>query len=399
MIISGSVQPKEKATTLSQISWLNVAFLTLTPLISIIGAPVHLSIVGFKWPIMILFSFYLVATGLSITGGYHRLFAHKSYGAHPIIKFFFLIFGAVAYQNSAVKWSSDHRSHHRFVDQLNDPYSIQNGFFYAHIGWILLKDPKNSYENVRDLLEDPLVRWQHRYYFLISGVMGFVVPFLVGLLFNDPWGGLLWAGIVRTAIVHHSTFLINSLCHYFGKQPYTLKNSSKDNILLAFLTFGEGYHNYHHQFQYDYRNGIRWYHWDPTKWMIKSLEMIRFVNRLRKASDESIFKARIHVQRERLLQKIDKVSIKLPEALEKRLNLAQERLLSARVRWNQMKTQYKAAKKSMDTKRIEVLKKLRQDLQMSKKQLEEAYAAWNNLIHFDHLVSYLRVSEMATFGQ
>ena len=388
-----SIEAQEKIYTISQVYWLNVAFLTLTPLVSLIGIPLYLSKVGFTWPIMTLFVFFFVATGLSITGGYHRLFSHKSYEANSIIKFFFLIFGAAAFQKSTVKWCSDHRLHHRYVDRLNDPYSIQKGFFYAHIGWVFLKDSVNSFDNVHDLLEDRLVRWQHRYYFLIACFMGFVVPFLLGLLFNDPWGGLLWAGFVRTVLVHHSTFLVNSLSHFIGKQPYSLKNSSRDNTLTAFLTFGEGYHNYHHQFQYDYRNGIRWYQWDPTKWMIKSLEVIRFVRKLRRASDESIFKAKILVQREKLLQKMDIISIKLPETLEQKLNLAQEKLLSARVRWTQMKMEYKAVKNSMDNRRIDILKKLKDDLLSSKKQLKEAYAVWNSLIHeFYHVLQNHRLS-------
>ncbi|MBI3352718.1 MAG: fatty acid desaturase [Nitrospirae bacterium] len=315
-----------------------------------------------------------------MTGGYHRLFSHKSYEAHPVIRGFFLLFGAAAFQKSAVKWCSDHRDHHRYVDQLNDPYSIQKGFFYAHIGWVFLKDRENSFDNVRDLREDPLVFWQHRHYFPIAVFMGFVLPFLLGFLFNDPWGGLLWGGFVRTVLVHHSTFLINSLSHYIGKQPYSLKNSSRDNMFTALLTFGEGYHNYHHQFQYDYRNGIRWYQWDPTKWLIKSLEWVRFVKRLKKAPDEHIFKAKILVQRERLIKKMDVSSKKLPDALEQKLNLAQEKLLLARVRWNQMKLEYKAVKSSMDNKRIEILKKLGDDLLSSKTQLKEAYAVWNSLI-------------------
>ncbi|MHB8481454.1 MAG: acyl-CoA desaturase [Nitrospiria bacterium] len=375
------IQSKEKTSVIAQVYWLNVVFLTLTPLVSLIGIPLYLSNRGLTWPLMTLSLFFFIATGLSITGGYHRLLSHKSYEANFIIKFFFLLFGAAAFQKSAVKWCSDHRFHHHYVDGLNDPYSIQKGFFYAHIGWIFLKDTQNSFDNVRDLLEDRLVRWQHRHYFLLASLVGFGLPFLLGFLLNDPWGGLLWAGFVRTVLVHHSTFLVNSLSHFIGRQPYSLKNSSRDNTLTAFLTFGEGYHNFHHQFQYDYRNGIRWYQWDPTKWMIKSLEMIRFVKKLRKASDESIFKARILVQREKLLQKMETFSTKLPGALEHRLNQAQEKLLSARIRWNQMKTEYKSVKKSMDIRRIEILKKLKSDLLSSKSQLKEAYAVWNNLIH------------------
>lgn len=364
----------------SDIYWLNGIFLILTPLVSLIGIPLHLYFVGFSWNNLILCALFFAATGLSITGGYHRLFGHRSYEANALIKFFFLIFGAAAFQKSVVKWCSDHRDHHRFVDQLNDPYSIQKGFFYAHIGWVFFKDRENDFENVRDLREDKLVWWQHRHYFTIAGLMGFGVPFLLGMIYHDPWGGLLWGGFFRTVLVHHSTFLINSLSHYLGKQPYSLKSSARDNMLTALLTFGEGYHNYHHQFQFDYRNGIKWYQWDPTKWMIKLLEVIRFVKKLRMASDESIFRARILVQREKVMQNMNRLSKTLPEALEQRLNQAHEKLLAAGIRWNRMKVEYKNVKSSLESRRIEILNKVREDLESSQFQLKEAYANWNNLI-------------------
>jgi stearoyl-CoA desaturase (Delta-9 desaturase) len=366
----------------SEIDWINVAFLTITPLLAIAGIPIHLHFVGLTWPTMAIFAFYLLATGLSITGGYHRLFAHKSYDANYFVKLLFLFFGAAACQNSALKWASDHRDHHRYVDQAPDPYNIQKGFFYAHMGWIFLKDAGDySYDNVRDLLKDRTVYWQHRFYIPLAISIGFVLPFLLGFtLFGDAWGCLLWAGIVRVVIVHHSTFLINSLCHYVGTRPYSLKGSARDSALAAFLTYGEGYHNFHHQFQYDYRNGVRWYHWDPTKWMIKSLESIRLVKNLRRASEETIFKTRLQVQREKLQQRLTGLSDEFSNALEQQLHSAQESLLSARSRWNQLKSEYNLVKVSMDAKRKEISLKLEQELQSAKIHLKEAHASWNRLI-------------------
>src|SRR6266566_4092062 len=149
----------------AKIDWVNVAFLTITPLVAIVGIPLHLLYSGPSWPIIGIFVFYLVATGLSITGGYHRLFAHKSFEANRLVKILFLIFGAAACQNSALKWASDHRDHHLYVDQVPDPYNIYKGFFYAHMGWIFLKDAQeDSFDNVRDLIKDPLIRWQNRFY-------------------------------------------------------------------------------------------------------------------------------------------------------------------------------------------------------------------------------------------
>ena len=365
----------------AEMDWVNVAFLTITPLVALVGVPIHLHYGGPSWPILGIFAFYLLATGLSITGGYHRLFAHKSYEANRLVRVLFLTFGAAACQNSALKWASDHRAHHRYVDQVPDPYNIRKGFFYAHMGWIFLKEAEDrSYDNVRDLLKDPLVGWQHRFYVLLAISVGFVLPFVLGLFLGDGWGCLLWVGIVRVVIVHHSTFLINSLCHFIGKRPYSLKDSARDSTLAAFLTYGEGYHNFHHQFQYDYRNGIRWYHWDPTKWMIKTLEFIRFVKKLRRAPEETIFKARLQVQREKLQQRVAGFSKEFRDAAEQRLHSAQESLLSARSRWNQLKSEYRLVKVSMGAKRKGISLKLEHELQSAKIHLNEAHSSWNRLV-------------------
>ena len=122
-----------------------------------------------------------IVTGLAITGGYHRLFAHKSYKANWFMKLLYLCFGAAAYQNSAWKWSSDHRRHHKFVDTDKDPYNIKEGFLFAHMGWILLKyEDGHSYDDVPDLTNDPLVRWQDKYYISLSIAFGLLLPTLVG---------------------------------------------------------------------------------------------------------------------------------------------------------------------------------------------------------------------------
>ena len=363
-----------------RINWVNLLFLTATPLLALIGIPLYLAAHPFSGMNLLFLVLFYVATGLSITAGYHRLFAHRSYESGTLVRLFFLTFGAAAFQNSALKWSADHRLHHRFVDSLKDPYSIQKGFFYAHIGWIFFKDDVYDFEPLKDISSDPLVRWQHRFYFPIAVIAGLIFPMGAGWVIGDTWGGLLWGGIVRIVLVHHSTFLINSLSHYIGRQPYSVENSSRDNFFTAFLTFGEGYHNYHHQFQFDYRNGIHWYQWDPTKWIIKTLELVRCAKKLRKASDASIFKARVLVQREQLDRNLRRFSFKVPAGFEQKLNAAQEKLLIARTRWTELKKEYRELKSSMDHRRIELTDKLKHDLQAAKKQMEEALQIWNALL-------------------
>jgi stearoyl-CoA desaturase (delta-9 desaturase) len=224
-----TTQPPMTRPSLS-IHWVNTLFLTMTALIALIGTPLHIYTIGTSWPLIGVFVFYLAATGLSITGGYHRLFAHHTYQANRMVKLFYLLFGAAACENSALRWALDHRNHHRFVDQEGDPYNIRYGC-------------------VRDLMEDPLVRWQHRFYLPIAIFVGGGLPLLIGYFLGNALGCFLLAGVARTVIVHHSTFLINSLCHFMGKQPYSLADSSRDSAFVALLTCGEGYHNFHHRFQ------------------------------------------------------------------------------------------------------------------------------------------------------
>ena len=166
------------------------------------------------------------------------------------MRLLYLLFGAAAFQASVIRWASNHRRHHKFVDTEDDPYSIKKGFFYAHIGCALLKDdPKYKNWLIPDLMKDPLVVWQDKYYIRLAAFMGFGIPLLAGWAMDAPFGGLLIGGVVRIVLTHHCTFFINSLCHTMGRQPYSDSHSGRDSMVMALLTYGEGYHNYHHQFQ------------------------------------------------------------------------------------------------------------------------------------------------------
>lgn len=213
--------------------------------------------------------------GLSITAGYHRLFSHQTYRAHWLIRAFFLAFGAGAFQNSALAWSEDHRRHHRYTDGTQDPYGISHGFWWAHIGWIFHAHQKDAIRmKVDDLRRDPLVRLQHKYWLLVGIAFGIGVPTAIAALWGDVLGGFLVAGWLRLVLAWHCTFAVNSFAHRFGKPNWAPDDSAKDSVWVAFLTLGEGYHSYHHRFQSDYRNGIRWYHYDPSKWLIWTLSKI-----------------------------------------------------------------------------------------------------------------------------
>ncbi len=315
---------------------LNTLILTSTPLIALTIVPYYGYRVGydlFEWAMFMLF---MGLTGLSISAGYHRLWSHKAYEAHFLYRLFWAIWGACSLQNSILHWTSDHRNHHRFVDKdLRDPYSAKRGFWFSHIGWILRKYPSgvDDHSNVKDLMEDTVVRWQHKYYFPLAVLTNSVLPLLIGYLHGNLWGTLLLAGVLRIVLNHHFTFLINSLAHIWGGQNYDPNNTARDNHLLAYFTYGEGYHNYHHRFQWDYRNGIKWWHFDPAKWLIKISSWTGLSYGLKKPSEFKIEQAHLKVEYNRVLAKSpSSISEHLKNGYEK-LNGALEDLAALQKQW------------------------------------------------------------------
>ncbi|MEM7143782.1 MAG: fatty acid desaturase [Verrucomicrobiota bacterium] len=288
----------------ARINWITSSFLIGTFLIAVFATPVYLWHFGIDWFQIAMFLFYVPATAMGITLGYHRLFAHRSFKAKLPVRISTLVFGACAFENSVLDWASDHRKHHKHVDhEDDDPYSITRGFFWAHMGWLLFKLHPEDRDNVADLKKDKLVMWQHRYCQWIAVVVGLILPAFLGFLWNG-WpgalGGFLIAGVLRVVVVQHCTFFINSLCHCVGSQPYSNNSSARDSMLMAFLTFGEGYHNFHHSFQHDYRNGVKRRSWDPTKWTIWLLEKVGLTSDLKRVSPEKILMAEMTEARRQL---------------------------------------------------------------------------------------------------
>lgn len=336
------------------IIWLNAIVFLTTFSLAAVGVPLYAYFVGIDSSLWWIMLATLCFAGISITAGYHRLWSHKTYDAHPVVRFMFALGGAVALQNSALHWSSDHRVHHTHVDDNDrDPYSAKRGFWYSHIGWMLREYQASryaNYDNVKDLQKDPIVMWQHRHYLALTLGLNFGWPIVVGLMTGDVWAGLLVVGVLRLVLNHHTTFFINSLAHVWGSQPYTDKNTARDNGVLAFLTFGEGYHNYHHIFSADYRNGIRWYQFDPTKWLIRAFSWIGLASGLKRSSGYQVEKARLKMQLQRVQQNAKAVP---PTLLEK----AQKHYDEMAV---QLREYYKARKKLLDSK----TKQLREQVNM-----------------------------------
>ncbi len=286
----------------------NILVFIVTGAIALLAVPLWAVTMGFDTVEVITAIVLFYFTGMSITAGYHRLWSHKTYDAHISVRVILAIGGAMALQNSILHWSSDHRVHHRHVDDNDkDPYSARKGLWFAHMGWMLREYQSHRYDdysNCRDLQKDPVVMWQHKYYLPIVLVANFGITGLLGWMNGDIISMILFAGVFRLFMVHHVTFFINSLAHFWGSQPYTDRNTARDNGILAFFTFGEGYHNYHHIFEYDYRNGIYWWQFDPTKWLIRGLSFVGLTTNLRRVPEERIEKARAAMQLQETNQRL-----------------------------------------------------------------------------------------------
>jgi stearoyl-CoA desaturase (Delta-9 desaturase) len=244
---------------------------------------------------------FYAASGLAITAGYHRLFAHRTYRAAAPVRWLLLAVGATAFQNSAVSWSADHRAHHADTDADRDPHAISRGVWFAHVSWLFRRrEASADVSRLSDLWAVRSIRLQHRWYPVLAIGLGLVLPAAIATLWGDPIGGLLVIGFLRSAVQLQTTFCVNSLAHLVGTRRFDAHSSARDSVITALVTFGEGYHNFHHRFPYDYRNGARWWQYDPSKWMIWLLARAGLATSVRTASPVAITRAmdRAHSPRE-----------------------------------------------------------------------------------------------------
>jgi stearoyl-CoA desaturase (delta-9 desaturase) len=229
-------------------------------------------------------------TGFGINMGFHRLFTHRSFQCATAVRALLGVAGSMSAQGPLFFWAACHRRHHRSSDEPGDPHSphhygggargVLRGWLHAHVWWMFHHQPENYFRLIPDLLRDRLARIVNRGYFYWIG-LGLLVPFAIGGLVTRSWGGaltgLLWGGLVRTFLVHHTTWSINSVCHMFGARPFDTGDESRNNYLCALLTFGEGFHNNHHAFPTSARHGLRWWELDLVYVMIRSLGALGLV--------------------------------------------------------------------------------------------------------------------------
>ena len=247
------------------------------------------------------------ATLMAITTGYHRFYSHKTYRASRIMEVPLLFFATVAIQGSALKWAYDHRLHHKHVDGEKDPYGTSKGFWHSHVLWMFEQQDPIEERLVRDLIDNPLVMFQHRHYGLLATLANVLVVAVVAVLTQDLLGAVVFGFLLRLFLAHHSTWFINSLAHIWGSKPYSSEHSAVNNFILAHLTFGEGYHNYHHTFSGDYRNGVRWYQFDPPKYLIWLMSKVGLASDLQRVNRVAIDKKLVAADRKLMLEHLREV--------------------------------------------------------------------------------------------
>ncbi|GEQ71616.1 hypothetical protein JCM33374_g5301 [Metschnikowia sp. JCM 33374] len=302
-----SDQPWTLSNWHEHINWLNVILVMAIPASGVVYGIKHAP----QWKTMALAFIMYVFSGLSITAGYHRLFAHKAYDAHWSVRAFFAFFGAGAVQGSIKWWGHSHRVHHRYTDTNRDPYDARQGFWYSHMGWMLTKaNPKNrARADISDLTADPIVVFQHRHYLSLMLLAGIILPgCIAGLCWGDWMGGFMYAGILKYLFIQQATFCVNSLAHWIGVQPFDDRRTPRDHALTALVTFGEGYHNFHHEFPSDYRNALKWYQYDPTKISIWAMSKVGLAWNLKTFSQNAIEQGLYQQQQKKLNRMKEKLN-------------------------------------------------------------------------------------------
>lgn len=341
-------------------------------LLLLLALPLYFFYFTPSWGIIITSAVLLYVTGLSVTAGYHRLYSHSTYKINPVLEVILLFFSTMATQGSALRWTFDHREHHAFIDTDRDPYSIKKGFWYAHFLWLFEKPKEIEPKLVSDMLKRPLIRFQHRFYAPLMILTNVIAFLFFGWCFGDYLGSFVFVWLVRLFFLHHFTWFINSLAHTWGVRPFCEELSAVDNYLISLLTFGEGYHNYHHTFAYDYRNGIRWYHFDPTKWLIWTFSKFGLASRLKKNQYYFIEKKLVLNRKQLLLDKIHSSSDPDEKVWEEKVISLTESILAKITQVKELKELYSQLKKNKE-KTKEYLRELRHQIKTIKKGLKQEY--------------------------
>ncbi len=360
---------------MKEIDWISLPYIAVYHIAILIALPIYLASHTPSSGLLLATTALIFACGIGITAGYHRCFSHPTYKTHPVIEAILVFFGTLATQGSVLRWAYDHRLHHAHVDEEGDPYSITKGFWHAHVLWLFRKRPPIEDKVVSDLLRNPILRFQHAHYVTLLIGFNVLMVAIFGSFFQDWFGALVFCYLLRTFIVHHSTWFINSLAHTWGTQNFSKEHSAVDNFLVSILTFGEGYHNYHHTFANDYRNGIHWYHYDPTKWLIYILSKMGLASHLRRMNNEKIQFQMIIEHKKELLKNLAQSLVASKEELVEKVHVQAESLIKTLDDFIQKGNSYRELKQDFS----DLKKHLKKEIRILKDRLQYEWKNWDNL--------------------
>ena len=289
-----TTQPPAPGAVESPRSWLarfvpravNLAAVVI-PFAGLIAAIALLWGTAASWPILAIFAGMYLLTAFGITVGYHRLFTHRSFKTSRPVAAVLAILGSMAVEGPLLGWVADHRRHHQHSDTAGDPHSpnthggglmgVLVGLWHAHMGWLFRTNPTDRARYAADLYKDRLLRWTSRL-FPLWVLVGLCVPAVLGGLIMMSWTGALlgfiWGGLVRVFFVHHVTWSVNSICHFWGTRPFRTHDDSRNNAVLGLLAMGEGWHNNHHAFPTSARHGLRWWQLDASYALIWAMSKV-----------------------------------------------------------------------------------------------------------------------------
>jgi stearoyl-CoA desaturase (delta-9 desaturase) len=297
---AGAAAREAQATERGAADVIPIEHETLERLVRIAATTVPLAAVGWAgwlawggslhWHDLLVLTITYLLCGVGVTVGYHRLFTHRSFKTTRALRALLAVLGSMAIEGPLIEWASTHRKHHRFSDRPGDPHSPHvdqrigwrgalQGLAHAHVGWIFRgQDMANPRRYAKDLLADRDLRFISRT-FPLWAAAGLALPFGLGVALTGSLvgglTGLVWGGLVRVFLLHHATFSINSLCHFFGRRPFATGDESRNLAWLAPLSLGEAWHNNHHAFPTSARHGLGRWQLDPSAWIIAVLERCR----------------------------------------------------------------------------------------------------------------------------
>jgi stearoyl-CoA desaturase (delta-9 desaturase) len=249
--------------------------------------PLLVIFTGITRTAVILFVVTYAARMFFITGGYHRYFAHRSYKMRRVPQFLMAFGGTMAVQKGPLWWAAHHRDHHRYSDTEQDIHSPIRGFWWSHVGWILCDRYGTSrHDKIADLAKYPELRFIDRNDWIGPWLLG-ITCYLIG-----GWSGLVFGFFASTVLLWHVTFCVNSVAHVFGRRAYATDDTSRNTLLVALATGGEGWHNNHHRYQWSARQGFRWYQIDTTYYTLRVLSWLGIVSDLRRVPREVVAEAR-----------------------------------------------------------------------------------------------------------